>query len=126
MPYQFDLVDIHEIIGQNVLSQVPDDHIWDENLFQEALCTFAINYCSSMACQEEKRFMKRHLGLPSSQLATTLQSRIQQFNPYLPYLSGIRKNLMLMTSKKWSIIPYLLTYILQLQHLIVNGKIKIN
>jgi uncharacterized ubiquitin-like protein YukD len=40
-------------------------------------------------CQEQKRFMKRHLGLPSVQITTTLLSRIQQFNRYLPYLPGM-------------------------------------
>jgi hypothetical protein len=49
---------------QNVLSQLPEDHISDENSFQEALCAFSLNYCSSMAHQEQERFMKRHLGLP--------------------------------------------------------------
>jgi hypothetical protein len=32
--------------------------------------------------------MKRHLGLPSGQMTTTLLSRIQQFNRYLPYIPG--------------------------------------
>jgi hypothetical protein len=73
---------------QNVLSQLPDDHIWDENSFQEALCAFALNYCSSMALQEQKRLMKRHQGPPSGQMTTTLLSRIQQFNRYQPYLPG--------------------------------------
>jgi hypothetical protein len=71
-----------------VLSQSPEDHIWDKNLFQEALCAFALNYCSSMARQEQKRFMKRNLGLPSGQMTTTLLSRIQKFNRYLPHLLG--------------------------------------
>jgi uncharacterized ubiquitin-like protein YukD len=30
--------------------------------------------------------MKRHLGLPSGQMTTTILSRIQQFNRYIPYL----------------------------------------
>jgi hypothetical protein len=34
---------------QNVLSQLADDHIWDENLFQKALHTFVLYYCSSKA-----------------------------------------------------------------------------
>jgi hypothetical protein len=68
---------------------LPEDHIWDKNLFQEALRAFALNYCGSMALQEHKRFMKRHLGLPNEQMTTTLLSRIQQFNRYLPYLPGI-------------------------------------
>jgi hypothetical protein len=71
-----------------VLSQFPDDHIWDENLFQEALHAFVLNYCSSMAHQEQDRFIKRHLGLPNGKITTTLLNRIQQFNRYLPYLSG--------------------------------------
>jgi hypothetical protein len=71
---------------QNVLSQLPEDHNWDKNSFQEALRAFALNYCSSMARQKQKRFMKRHLGLPSGQMTTTFLSRIQQFNRYLPYL----------------------------------------
>jgi hypothetical protein len=41
-----------------------------------------------MACQEQKRFMKRHLGLPMGQMTTTLLSRIQQFSRYSPYLPG--------------------------------------
>jgi hypothetical protein len=73
---------------QNVLSQLPEDYIWDENLFQEALRTFVLNYSSSMACQKQKRFMKRHLGLPSGQMTTTLLSKIQQFNRHLPYSFG--------------------------------------
>jgi hypothetical protein len=73
---------------RNVLSQLPEDHIWDKNLFQEALRAFVLNYCSSMVRQEQKRFMKRHLGLPSGQMTTTLLSRTQQFNQYLPYLPG--------------------------------------
>jgi hypothetical protein len=32
--------------------------------------------------------MKRHLGLPSGHMTTTLLSRIQQFNCYLQYLPG--------------------------------------
>jgi hypothetical protein len=39
---------------QNVLSLLPEDHIWDGNSFQEALRAFAFNYCSSMARQEQK------------------------------------------------------------------------
>jgi hypothetical protein len=73
---------------QNLPSQFLEDHIWDKNSFYEALRAFALNYCSSMACQEQKRFMKRHLGLPSRQITTTLLSRIQQFNGFLPYLPG--------------------------------------
>jgi hypothetical protein len=65
---------------QNVLSQLPDDHIWDENSYQEALRAFELNYCSFMTDQEHKRFMKRHLGLPSGHMITTLLSRIQQFH----------------------------------------------
>jgi hypothetical protein len=42
-----------------------------------------------MAHQYQKRFMKRHLGFPSGQMITTLQSRIQQFNRYPPYLPGM-------------------------------------
>jgi hypothetical protein len=71
-----------------VLSQLPKDHIWDNNLFQEALRAFALNYCSSMERQEQKRFMKRHLGLPTGQMTTTLLGRIQQYDMYLPYLPG--------------------------------------
>jgi hypothetical protein len=37
---------------QNVLSPLTEDHIWGENLFQEALSAFELNYCSSMARQE--------------------------------------------------------------------------
>jgi hypothetical protein len=74
---------------QNVLVQLPEDNIWDGNLFQEALCTLALNYCSSMESQEQKRFMKRHLGLPGGKMTTTLLSRIQKFNWYLPYLPGM-------------------------------------
>jgi hypothetical protein len=33
--------------------------------------------------------MKRHLGLPSGKMTTTLLSRIQQFNSYLSYLPGM-------------------------------------
>jgi hypothetical protein len=73
---------------QNLLSRSPDDHIWDVNSFQEALCAFALIYCSSMSRQEQKGSMKRHLGPSSGQMTTTLLSRIQQFNRYLPYLAG--------------------------------------
>jgi hypothetical protein len=45
---------------QNVLSQLPEDHIWEQYSFEEALRAFELNYCSSIACQEQKRFMKRH------------------------------------------------------------------
>jgi hypothetical protein len=72
-----------------VLSLLPEDHIWDKNLFQEALRAFVLNYYSSMAHQEHKRFMKRHLGLPNGQMTTTLLIRIQQFNGYIPYLPGM-------------------------------------
>jgi hypothetical protein len=78
---------------QSVLSQLPEDHFWDENSFQEALRDFALNFCSSMARQEQKRFMKRHLRLPSKQMTTTLLSRIQRFNRYLPYSSGTGKKI---------------------------------
>jgi Reverse transcriptase (RNA-dependent DNA polymerase) len=73
---------------QNVLEQLPDGHVWNEESFQEALRVFALNYCSSTARQEQKRFMKRHLGLPGGHTTTTLLSRIQQFNRYLQYLPG--------------------------------------
>jgi hypothetical protein len=36
-----------------------------------ALSTFALNYCSSTASQEQNRFIKQHLGLPSGQMTTT-------------------------------------------------------
>jgi hypothetical protein len=62
--------------------------VWNEDTFQQALRNFALNYCSSTARQEQKRFMKRHLGLPSGHMTTTLLSRIQQFNRYLKYLPG--------------------------------------
>jgi hypothetical protein len=39
---------------QNVLSKLPQDYIWGENSYQEALRAFALNNCSSMACQEQK------------------------------------------------------------------------
>jgi hypothetical protein len=38
---------------QNVLSQLPEDHIWDKNSFQEDLRAYALNYCSSNAPQEQ-------------------------------------------------------------------------
>jgi hypothetical protein len=41
-----------------------------------------------MARQEQKRFMKRNLGLPIGQMITILLSRIQQLNRYLPNLPG--------------------------------------
>jgi hypothetical protein len=62
--------------------------IFGTKFVSKALLAFALHYSSSMARQEQKRFMKRHLGLPSGQLTTTLQSMIQQFNSYLPYLPG--------------------------------------
>jgi hypothetical protein len=43
---------------QNVLSQLPEDHICDKNSFQEALRAFALNYCTSMARQEQKYYEK--------------------------------------------------------------------
>jgi hypothetical protein len=71
-----------------VLSKLPDDHIWNKILFQEALCAFVLNLCNCIACQEQKRFMKMQLGLSSGQMTTTFLSRIQQLNRYLPYLLG--------------------------------------
>jgi hypothetical protein len=71
-----------------MLSQFPEDHIWDEKSFQEALRAFAFNYCSSIAHQEQKRFMKSHLGLPIGQVTKTLLDRTQKFNMYLTYLPG--------------------------------------
>jgi hypothetical protein len=41
-----------------------------------------------MARQEQKRFMKRHLGLSSGQMTKTFSRKIQQINRYLPYLPG--------------------------------------
>jgi hypothetical protein len=97
---------------QNELSQLPEDHIWDQNLFQEALRASGFNYCSSMARQELQQFMKKHMGLPSRQMTTTLLGEIQKLiDSYLTYL-GQAINLMLMTSEKWSILPCLCTYIL--------------
>jgi hypothetical protein len=43
-------------IWKNVLSKLPEDNILDGNSFQEALCAFALNYYSSIARQEQKRF----------------------------------------------------------------------
>jgi hypothetical protein len=57
-------------------------------MFKQALRNFALNYCSSTARQEQKCFMKRHLGLPSGHMTMTLLSRIQQLNRYLQYLPG--------------------------------------
>jgi hypothetical protein len=42
-----------------------------------------------MARQEQKRFIKRHMGHPSWQMTTTILTMIQQFNRYLPYLPGM-------------------------------------
>jgi hypothetical protein len=41
-----------------------------------------------MSYQEQKRFMKGHLGFPSGQTITMLVSRIQQLKGLLPYLLG--------------------------------------
>jgi hypothetical protein len=85
----FYLVELPKLSNwKNVLSQLPEDHIWDEKSFQEALRAFALNQCSSMAHQEQKRFITRHLVLPRGKIATIPLSRIQQFNRYLPYLPG--------------------------------------
>jgi hypothetical protein len=74
---------------QNVLSELPDGHSWDEEAFNTALKSFALKYCSNTARQEQKRFMKHNVGLPSNQLTSALLSRLQQFNRYLPYLPGV-------------------------------------
>jgi hypothetical protein len=74
---------------QNVLSELPDNHSWDEEAFETVLKSFALKYCSTMARHEQKRFMKGNVGLPSNQLTSALLSPLQQFNRYLPYLPGI-------------------------------------
>jgi hypothetical protein len=74
---------------QNVLSELPDGHSWDEEAFKTALKSFALKYCSTMARHEQKCFMKRNVGLPSDQLTSALLSQLQQFNRYLPYLPGV-------------------------------------
>jgi hypothetical protein len=38
---------------QNVLIQLTEDHIWDENLFQEALRAFVIDYFRGMPGTEK-------------------------------------------------------------------------
>ena len=62
---------------QNVLSELPEGHSWNKEAFKTAL-----KYCSMMARQEQKRFMKRYVGLPSDQLTEALLSQLQQFNKY--------------------------------------------
>jgi len=44
------------------------------------------------AHQEQKRFMKRQLGLLSGEMNATLLSRIQQFNYYLEYIPRTGNN----------------------------------
>jgi len=73
---------------QNVLSGLPEGHAWTEQSYEDAMQAFALQYCSATARQEQKRFMKHNLGLPTDQLTTTLLARIRQFNRYLPYLPG--------------------------------------
>ena len=74
---------------QNVLSELPEGHTWNDEAFETALKSFALKYCSKTTRQEQKRFMKRNVGLPSDQLTAALLSRLQQFNRYLPYLPGV-------------------------------------
>jgi hypothetical protein len=69
--------------------QTPDGHSWDEEAFKTALKSFALKYCGTTARQEQKRFMKRNVGLPSNQLTSALLSWLPQFNRYLPYLPGV-------------------------------------
>jgi hypothetical protein len=41
---------------QNVLSELPDGHSWDEEAFKTALKSLALKYCSTTARQEQKCF----------------------------------------------------------------------
>jgi hypothetical protein len=52
------------------------------------MTAFALKYCSDTARQEQKGFMRRHIGLPHDQLTTSLFSWLQQLNRYIPYLPG--------------------------------------
>jgi hypothetical protein len=54
---------------QNVLSELPENHHWNDKALKTAL-----KYCSTRARQEQKRFMKRNVGLPSNQLTSALLS----------------------------------------------------
>jgi hypothetical protein len=59
---------------QNVLSELPESHQWNEEAFETALKSFATKCYSTTARQEQKHFMKCNAGLPSNQLALTLLS----------------------------------------------------
>jgi hypothetical protein len=73
---------------QNVVDKLPAGHIWSEETFEHAMTAFTLKYCSDTARQEQKRLMRRHIGLPHDQLTTSLFSRLQQLNRYIPYLPG--------------------------------------
>jgi hypothetical protein len=57
---------------QNVISDIPLQNEWNQETFDKALHAFSLKYCSPNARQEQKRFMKRRLGLPSNYLTATL------------------------------------------------------
>lgn len=73
---------------QNVIADTHNDNQWTQESLDKALHAFSIKYCGSNARQEQKRFMKRRLGLPSNYLTATLLNRIEQLNRFLPFLPG--------------------------------------
>jgi hypothetical protein len=77
------------ILLSGTFLELLEGHSWTEQSFDDALILFALKYSSTSACQDQKRFMKCPLGLPSNYLTVMLLNRLQQFNCYIPYLPRI-------------------------------------
>ena len=102
-----------------------EGHSWTEKSFDDALMSLALKYCSTSACQEQKRFMKRRLGLPNNYLTATLLNRLQQFNRYIShtYRESARSSNP-MTSEKGYTKPYRLTYTSSYPLPTTSGRMK--
>jgi hypothetical protein len=73
---------------QNVIADAQPYNEWTQESLDKALHAFRIKNCGSNARQEQKRFMKRRLGLQSNYLTATLFNCIEQLNCFLPFLPG--------------------------------------
>jgi hypothetical protein len=71
---------------QNIIADAQRNNKWTQESLNKALHAFSMKYCGSNARQEQKRFMKRRLDLPSNYLTATLLNHIEQLNRFLPFL----------------------------------------
>jgi len=59
-----------------------------DELFEEALDTFALLFMDATARTDQKRFMHRHIGKPKDMTSKQLHARLSEMNRYIKYMPG--------------------------------------